>query len=1019
MATREILLFCQEALELLNEASQSPTEILYDLKDLIKAHSLHTLNISTLSVYAQQNPAIKEFLCFLRLISSPALENTNINSFINYTKKLCLAILNDNASPQFFCKELSKQLSDLVEIHITRTERQLIEGIPASDPSSIIKVIPSELIRPYDFPYPLSENTLVRFFNIIKKDDCTYVFDSTSFAVLNPDFLVDTTMVLYNPFRSLIDALLPSEPSVPLLRGAMINEIIDSLIINPKDEPNAIKRAILKYPLSLCLLCHNNPDSLRELIDEINAQIPHIRKFISNHLTDGTILTEISVLSPLFGLQGRIDCYQQSPEKHTIYEFKSGKEREADHHQVRLYHLLSQFSAPTGLEGTLFYSGSGKVIKPTQNIGLKKLLDNRNKIVFLLTLLARRQANRFMNELRRFKERISYTDESLEMFLKTLDSASDIQREYYFELLGFLVREYFFTKREGQSVLWKASQSEKAHNNSIIRSLKFIAYNRDTNQLTFEYDGSSHFFREGDPVYLYPDSSGTQPHQNPLISCMIREVTANKLIISPFNRQKSIEEVIRTHERWAVEGNLIDKQFWDGFKTLFTVISHQSQTLKVLINDGIPNKQLKQPNQLQNASPIQKALQSNDYFLLQGPPGSGKTSSFLIGYVKELLRQDALPKIFILAFTNKAVQNICSKLQLNQIPYIRFGSKYTSDQWFFNQIAHDTYTHDVNKQSEIVQNVSSWHKRLQQSRVIVSTIASFKSHLTEFARLFDLANSELIIDEASQVTEADIAGILPLFRKFVLIGDHKQLPPVIVQPPHSLTVKNLTLNKIGLTSHNISLFERLMTQCIKAGNTTHFDQLQHHYRVHKEIADLYRHHYLKPLTEQLPHQLSTTIPFPMPNPLRPIYRRAIFIPHSHKDSGKKNAKEVQIVSSLVRDFISQGIKPSQIGIVTPFRQQINALRTQLPYAGLTIDTVERFQGDERDIIIYSACINNSRWLNRIQAINQAPPQHTDTRLLVAVSRAKHMFILTGNPDILLQDTHYEEVITRCQIITLS
>ena len=523
MATREICLFCQEALELLNEVSQFPLEILYDLKDLIKAHSLHTLNISNLSVYAQQNPAIKEFLCFLRLISSPSLENTNINSFINHIKNLCLAILNNTPSSPFFCKELSRQLSDLVEIHITRTDRQLIEGVPVSDPSSIIKIIPSEFIRPYEFPYPLSENTLVRFFNLIKKDDFTYVFDSTSLAVYNPDFLVDTTMILYNPFRSLVDALLPAEPSVPLLRGAMINEIIDSLIINPNDEHNAIKRAILKYPLSLCLLFHNNPDSLRELINEINAQIPHIKRFIYNHLTDGTILTEINVLSPLFGLQGRIDCYKQSPEKHAIYEFKSGKERDADHNQVRLYHLLSQFSRATGLQGTLFYSSSGKVALSTKKLDLKRLLDNRNKIVFLLTLLARRQANRFIGELKRFKDRISYTDESLEMFLKTLENASDIQREYYFELLGFLVREYFFSKREGQSVLWKASQSEKAHNSVIIRNLKFIAYNRATNQLTFEHNGSSHFFREGDPVYLYPDSSGSQPHQNPLISCIIEK----------------------------------------------------------------------------------------------------------------------------------------------------------------------------------------------------------------------------------------------------------------------------------------------------------------------------------------------------------------------------------------------------------------------------------------------------------------------------------------------------------------
>ena len=1015
MSPQTIYSFCEEAIELLNDPSLTPQEKLYELKTLAKAYSLHTTNINLIFPEIGDRDTINEFLCFVRFLFSDFLPRVPTKTIILQIKNLLISISNKRVPHSSFCQTIRHYSNQFIELSIHTSLPSRIEGSPTYQPSQKIVVIPDRFLNIYDFPYPLPTNTTVRFFNLHRSNDNTLIFTSNSTAVLSPDFLIDTTMILYNPYRSLIDALLPTTISVPLLRGSIVNELIDSLILNPQDTRLALRRAVLKYPLSLCVLYHIDQSAVSPLIKELLQHLPHIKKFVTARLSEGTVLTEMNIISPLLGFQGRIDCYQETQKGITLYEFKSGKERPADHQQVGLYQTLHQLNEKNLLYSTIFYSQTGTTKSTTAEINLKRLLNNRNKLVYLLILLARHRFKQFVDEIKHFRQRISYEDESIEIFLKAIDNAGSIQRAYYFELLSFLIREYFFVKRDVQAPLWKSSRDEKEHSSAIIGNMHFVSHSPESNTLTFAYDGHPHFFREGDPVLLYPDTKKESPHKHLLFSCVIRKILPDQIVISPFNRQRDIVETIKKHDRWAIETNLIDKQFWDSMRALFNILSSKTSTLKVIL------REIDNPKSNDNSSslePVEKALQSSEFFLLQGPPGSGKTSTFLINYVKQVLQQNNVLHVFILAFTNKAVQNICLKLQANNIPYIRFGSKYTNDPAFFNKLAHDGYVNAQNIIEEVMHNISRWYKQLTNTRVIVSTIASFKSHLTEFARLFDLSNSELIIDEASQVTEADIAGIIPLFRKFVLIGDHKQLPPVIAQPEHLLNVKNPDLRKMGFISLRISLFERLITHCISNNLTTNYDQLQNHYRTHKDIADLYRKHYTKPLIERLPHQKTTSPPFKLPPPFHAIHKRAIFIPHSSKETGKRNLKEVDIVSNVVKLLTASGIKSRQIGIVTPFRQQINALRNVLPYQDLIIDTVERFQGDERDIIIYSASVNNINWLNRIRTINYAPPRETDTRLLVAISRAKHLFIMTGNPDILLKDQHYEDVISQCQLLVM-
>ena len=101
-----------------------------------------------------------------------------------------------------------------------------------------------------------------------------------------------------------------------------------------------------------------------------------------------------------------------------------------------------------------------------------------------------------------------------------------------------------------------------------------------------------------------------------------------------------------------------------------------------------------------------------------------------------------------------------------------------------------------------------------------------------------------------------------------------------------------------------------------------------------------------------------------------------------------------------------------MGIITPFRAQIAKIREsliehQLDIEGLRIDTVERFQGGAKDIILLSCCANHSRQLKAISSVNS---EGIDRKLNVAITRAREQFILLGNPDILRESSSYADLL---------
>ncbi|MCF0159603.1 MAG: ATP-dependent helicase, partial [Bacteroidaceae bacterium] len=322
-------------------------------------------------------------------------------------------------------------------------------------------------------------------------------------------------------------------------------------------------------------------------------------------------------------------------------------------------------------------------------------------------------------------------------------------------------------------------------------------------------------------------------------------------------------------------------------------------------------------------------------------------------------------------------------------------------------------------------------------RIIVGTVASISGQLNALSQLkrFDVA----IIDEASQILEPHLLGILSAktkqgdcaIRKFIMIGDHKQLPAVVIQRQTHSQVYDERLQSIGLADCRNSLFERLYSWQLTHPTSNISSTLLKQGRMHPDVCEFVnRHFYHGDLqTVPVPHQLQ---PLDFPNHGRDLQeyiatRRVGFLhcdcPETMEVSNKHNRKEAKIVASIVGTInelcLMNGLEfnpAERIGIIVPFRGQISMIRKEiekLPIENanqIVVDTVERFQGSQRDIIIFSTTISQPYQLNILSAPVEIEGLMVDRKLNVALTRAKKQLFVVGNANLLSRHPLYKALI---------
>ena len=374
---------------------------------------------------------------------------------------------------------------------------------------------------------------------------------------------------------------------------------------------------------------------------------------------------------------------------------------------------------------------------------------------------------------------------------------------------------------------------------------------------------------------------------------------------------------------------------------------------------------------------------SNSLTLIQGPPGAGKSKTSA-SIIKEFLAQNDEKKILAVAETNEGVDNLLEKIvqvpsDLPERSLLRVGSSTWSVRETLQKFTLEVRYAERSQGKRVREN---WMDKkivnsiLNEARVVCTTCNSAGSKIFDETKF-----CKLLVDEASQATEPAI--LVPISRGIdvlVLVGDDKQLPPTI-KSKDAKELCNTTFSRLRASGHHVYLLD---TQ----------------YRMHPCISKFPSVTFYKGKLKDGVTSRDRTTPegFSWPNKVTPV--AFISTPSDTKEQGgrsKKNIKEAEIVKRVVNDVLSAGdLKEENIGIVTPYSAQVKLLtdNIQKNHPGISIRSVDGFQGQERELIIFSAVRSND--------VGQLGFLDDDQRMNVLLTRARRGLIVIGNRNTLAQ-----------------
>lgn len=907
-------------------------------------------------------------------------------------------------------------------------------------------------------------------------EDGTY---TPSFIVLEPDYLIDISSLAEcyrdygsHPANYLMSRLVPIDNARPLLLGNIANLFLDEWIYAKDEEPDylaCMQKAFKQYPIELAA-CEELLDTEKEkaFFQDCRMHFDHIRETVMEtflasgyNLDKSDAVLEPSYICEALGIQGRLDYMQR--DMSSFIEMKSGKAdeyaikgkiepKENNRVQMLLYMAVLEFSM--GIDRRkqhpyLFYTRYPLLYPARASWAqVRRIIALRNRIVaneygtqmhnhpsYTASLLG--QINPVtLNEKKisgRFWEQ--YLKLGIMAFQGRLNALDDLEKTYLYTLYNFITKELYTSKsgdvdsetRTGASTLWLSSLDEKREAGEILYDLLIVENKASqphkatiTLQIP-EYDEPFlPNFRQGDVVVLYERNDPTDNVTNKLvIKGNVEYLTPTEVCIRLRASQRNLN-VFPEGSLYAMEHDYMDTTFRSMYLGLSAFIGANQERRDLLLGKRKPL--FDEAECSKNADSIDdfervatKAVAAKDYFLLVGPPGTGKTSRALRRMVEKFYAQPDT-QILLLAYTNRAVDEICSSLNAiaPSIDYIRIGSELSCDERYRGHLMENALA-SFSKRKDVRQ-------RLSACRVYVGTVASLSSK-TELFKLkrFDVA----IVDEATQILEPQLLWLLSAkasdgrdaVGKFILIGDHKQLPAVVLQRLEASEVFDEGLRKIGLYNLKDSLFERLYRAHLFEEDSPAIDMLCRQGRMHPGVASFPNRAFyggrLEPVG--LPHQ-QEEIPTPV-----------LFFP-SQRDaeslSGKTNRHEARIVADWAERIWKESpdtFDPHRtLGIITPYRSQIALIRKELQtkdipaLAEVSVDTVERYQGSERDVILYSFCVNHRYQLRYLPNLTEENGVQIDRKLNVALTRARKRLMVTGVAGILKENLIYQRFIDAIQ-----
>ena len=779
---------------------------------------------------------------------------------------------------------------------------------------------------------------------------------------------------------------------------------------------------------------------------------------------ENIVRAETFLLAPEIGLRGRLDLLWQQTNRQSLLELKTGGGTnlpKSNHRwQVQGYHALLAVRRDPRMKkarGTLLYSGTpGEAqsfgIEPTIR-DIQRVNETRN-ILMLSHVTGRPSAPpgpsrcskcAMLTQCEQVSSLLNWqppepgTDLSSSHGDQPSPESSAaprstshprVRQTYSNEDQELFSRYYQLLRLEGwegeqqQALLWKTPVSQRIERGTAIANLTPVGKPEPTGQGEWEQEflcNNTSELREGDEILL----SDGDPITGEVVTGNIKHISAEQVRVW-------IPEMItnpRLIDRYG--SNIVHTR---TVQNLLRWLQADAHLRELVAGKARPRfNQFSVPprndfNTEQNLA-VERALQMQDYLLVQGPPGTGKTS-VIAEIVKRLCQQGQ--RVLLAAYTNQAVDNMLRRLDAEGFhDYVRLG--------------HDRSVH-TDVQDRLLKHLASennqqlaWRRVLSNAPVVASTAAAWSSEKYspqppgepsdnnhDSPLHFDVA----IVDEASQITIPSILGALRLAKRFILVGDEKQLPPLVLS-------KEAAEN--GLSDSLFSYLKRLDDDYMNSGGEADSAciSLRVQYRMNRWISNFSSRLFYEDKLEAAPTVARRVLAFLPPvatfthetqairQAIQPAFPLVFLDVRNERESdGQKSSNaEARAVRAVVQALLIRGIAQKDIGIIAPFRAQVANVRRHLfsdhemsgwqalsPASPMSIDTVDRFQGGERLVIIMSFATSQTPGAeNPLREFLTNP-----TRLNVALTRAQRKLIVVGCAPALETLPHFQRLLAYCR-----
>lgn len=436
-----------------------------------------------------------------------------------------------------------------------------------------------------------------------------------------------------------------------------------------------------------------------------------------------------------------------------------------------------------------------------------------------------------------------------------------------------------------------------------------------------------------------------------------------------------------------------------------------SNSLPKAIRDSVDKIMVKM-NSVQRTA-VLKALTCENYMLIQGLPGTGKTQTLtnLIHLLKVMKKS-----ILITSHTNSAVDNILLRLRERGIKFLRLGSVVKT-----HQSLRDACEVKLIENCKSVDDLAALYEKYQ----IVAVTCLGSAHVLLSQRKFDYC----LVDEATQIFQPTVIRPLLSANKFILVGDPQQLAPL---------VRNNEARSLGA---NESLFERLdskastfvlglqyrMNKTITklANNLTYNGELKcADEKIEKAVMQIPNLEKLKEriavdkwLAKALATHLDQSCSLINTGDVYEMARNfsdSLKYANSQEPRNEKsrlyiNYCEIAIVLHIVDLLMECGVRGESIGIVAPYRDQVEALKRVFEsYHSVEVNTVDQYQGRDKNIIIYSCTLSETA-TDVPKSSSEVEILEDRRRLTVAITRAKHKLIMVGDVNCLNKYTPFRDL----------